>query len=216
MKGCFSFLCFALIVFFLAGCNQHGTEDAEVHAVSPTDPGNGNTRLVDSAVSLLHTGDLVLRMGSGAQSMLLSRLNKTDKRFSHCGLVILENGYPFVYHCIGGEDNPDARMRRDSAFLFFSPLHNTALAIARYDLDSAEVKSTILNYYCRKPRFDLNFDMATNDALYCTEFAWKVITGAAGDSTYLPLSELNGRQYVGTDNLYLNNHAHVVWQVQFM
>lgn len=216
MKRCFLYLCTALIAVSLLSCNQLQPNNNTADAVSVPVSGAGNTRLVDTAVSLLQTGDLVLRMGAGAQSLLLSRLNKTDKSYSHCGMVIMENGYPFVYHCIGGEDNPDARLRRDSARQFFSPLHNTALAIARYGLDSLAQKSLILSYYHRRPRFDLAFDLATDDALYCTEFAWKVLTETAGDTSLVPLSEINGRRYVGTDNLYLNNHARLVWQVQFM
>ena len=217
MKGRLSYLSVTLIAACLASCGRsapaHNIHDA---ATGTSGDGGSNVLLVDTAVSLLQTGDVVLRMGTGAQSLLLSRLNKTDKSYSHCGMVVKENGYPFVYHCIGGEDNPNARLRRDSAHRFFSPLHNTALAIARYQLDSLTQKSLIISYYRRHPRFDLAFDLATDDALYCTEFAWKILTETAGDTSFVPLSEINGRRYVGTDNLYLNNHARLVWQVQFM
>lgn len=216
MKGCFLYLCPALVAVSMFSCNHSEPAPHPAKDVSATESGAGNMQLVDTAVSLLQTGDVVLRMGTGAQSMLLSRLNKTDKRFSHCGLVVVENGYPFVYHCIGGEDNPDARLKRDSAKRFFSPRHNTALGIARYSVDTESEKGVILSYYNRRPRFDLNFDLATDDALYCTEFAWKVLTAAAGDTAFLPVSELNGRRYIGTDNLYINNHARLIWQVQFM
>lgn len=211
-----SYLCFPLIAF-LAACGQSGIQVSDDANAEPTDVTRAtNALLIDSAVSMLQTGDLALRMGAGAQSMLLSRLNKTDKSFSHCGLVIVENGYPFVYHCIGGEDNPDARLRRDSAHRFFSPRHNTAMGIARYTVDTEAEKTQILSFYRRHPHFDLNFDLATDDALYCTEFAWKVLTATTGDTAFLPLSELSGRRYVGTDNLYINNHARLIWQVQFM
>jgi len=216
MKGCFSYLCLALVAASMLSCNQGEPGGTALQSVSVTEPATGNALLVDTAVSLLQTGDVVLRMGAGAQSTLLSRLNKTDKSFSHCGLVVMENGYPFVYHCIGGEDNPDARLRRDSARRFFSPLHNTALGIARYTIDTNAEKAVILSYYYKRPRFDLEFDLATDDAMYCTEFAWKVLTATAGDTAFLPVSELNGRRYVGTDNLYINNHARLVWRVQFM
>lgn len=216
MKGCFSYLCVALVAVSLLSCNQNKPAGTTVQSVSDTVPDTNNARLVDSAISLLQTGDVVLRMGTGAQSMLLSRLNKTDKSFSHCGLVVVENGYPFVYHCIGGEDNPDARLKRDSAGRFFSPRYNTALGIARYIIDTGAEKAAILSYYHKHPRFDLDFDLATDDAMYCTEFAWKVLTATTGDTAFLPVSELNGRRYVGTDNLYINNHARLIWQVQFM
>lgn len=216
MKGRFKYLYAALIAISLFSCNNTVPQSGTAGEISAPEPGIDNSRLIDTAMSLLQTGDLVLRMGAGAQSMLLSRLNKTDKSYSHCGLVVIEDGYPFVYHCIGGEDNPDARMRRDSAQHFFSPQHNTALGIARLDVDTGAEKALIINYFHKQPRFDLRFDMATDDELYCTEFAWKVLTATAGDTAFLPLSELNGRRYVGTDNLYINNHAHLIWQVQFM
>ncbi|MBX2904545.1 MAG: hypothetical protein KF744_00815 [Taibaiella sp.] len=216
MKGRFTYLFTALFAISLFSCDHSVPKTGTSEVLSAPVPVADNGRLIDTAISLLQTGDVVLRMGAGAQSMLLSRLNKTDKGFSHCGLVVVEHGYPYVYHCIGGEDNPDARMRRDSAHHFFSPLHNTALGIARLDVDTGAEKMLIINYFNKQPRFDLHFDMATDDELYCTEFAWKVLTATAGDTAFLPLSEINGRRYVGTDNLYLNNHAHLIWRVQFM
>src|ERR1700722_15133814 len=91
-----------------------------------------NKQKVDTAVSMLRSGYIVLRTGLGADSYLLSQMNRKDKTYSHCGIVMIENGYPFVYHSIGGEDNPDERLRRDSASFFFSPLHNSGLAIVQY------------------------------------------------------------------------------------
>src|SRR5690349_1299140 len=64
-----------------------------------------NRQQVDLAVGRLRTGDLALRTGADATSYLLRQMNLTDKSFSHCGIVLVEQGQPFVYHCIGGEDN---------------------------------------------------------------------------------------------------------------
>src|ERR1700677_4723688 len=98
-----------------------------------------NKHLIDTAVSLLKSGCIVLRTGSGADSYLLAQMNRKDKTYSHCGIVMIEHGYPFVYHSIGGEDNPDERLRRDSASFFFSPLHNEGLAVVRYDYNEDRV-----------------------------------------------------------------------------
>ena len=62
---------------------------------------------VDSAISLLQSGDLVMRRGIDVTSFMLSQMNLKDKTYSHCGIVEIEYGYPFVYHSIGGEDNPN-------------------------------------------------------------------------------------------------------------
>ncbi len=177
-----------------------------------------NDRAIDSTVSMLRDGNVVLSMGIGAQSRLLAQMNKHNKSYSHCGLVVIEKGYPFVYHSIGGEDNPDARLRRDSAHHFFSQVRNSAIAIARYPFTTEQetaLTETVKSYYSKRPKFDLDFDLATDDRLYCTEFVYKSITAATADSTYLPTTSVMGRRFIGTDNLYVNSHASLVWQVKF-
>lgn len=174
-----------------------------------------NYRMADSAVGLLHTGDVVLRMGMGAQSQMLAQMNRGRKDYSHCGIVLVEKGYPFVYHCIGGEDNPDARLRRDSAIRFFSPDRQTAIGIVRYPADTLAERNIVRNYYRQRPRFDMQFDMSTDDKLYCTEFVYKVLVKTTGQQGYIPTDTVMGHRFVGTANLCTNNNAVMVWQVKF-
>lgn len=177
-----------------------------------------NRQIVDTAVSLLRTGNVVLRMGLGADSYLLSQLNRKNKAYSHCGIVIVENGYPFVYHSIGGEDNPDARMRRDSAAFFFSPRHNSALAIVDYDFIGSQIVNLVQEvyaFYQKKPLFDMKFDLQTDDQLYCAEFVYKAIDRAVNDNSYIGTTTYAGHTYVGIDNIFINSHARIVWQNRF-
>src|SRR6185437_5283891 len=136
---------------------------------------NLNNKTVDSSVRLLRSGDLVVRTGTGVSSYMLCTMNQYDKTYSHCGIVAIENGYPFVYHSIGGEDNPDARVRRDSANFFFSPYNNMGFGIARYDLNEAEVNKLLQKarqYYIERRKFDMDFDLKTDDRLYCAELVY--------------------------------------------
>lgn len=177
-----------------------------------------NKQAIDTAVAMLKTGNIVLRMGRATDSYMLSLLNQTDKSYSHCGIVVVEGGYPFVYHSIGGEDNPEARVRRDSAVYFFSPQRNNAIAVVQYDLDDSGINAlvaTAKDYYRRRLRFDLKFDLKTDDQLYCTEFVYKAVTYAARDTAYLPTSRLPAGYYVAPDNLYINKHARLIWHTQF-
>lgn len=131
---------------------------------------------------------------------------------------MIENNYPFIYHSLGGEDNPDARLRRDSARHFFSPAHIAAFAIVSYpftDTQQQALRQKVATIYNRHPKFDLQFDLNTDDKLYCTEFVYKAITTTLADTTYLPLTSVLGRTFVGTDNLFINDHAHLVWQVKY-
>lgn len=177
-----------------------------------------NKHIVDSAVSLLRSGYVVLRRGLGADSYMLSEMNRRNKTYSHCGIVMVENGYPFVYHSIGGEDNPDERLRRDSANFFFSPKNNTHLAIVQYEFDSADVyrlQAVVTRYYKDRPKFDMKFDLATDDKLYCSEFVYKAINRTMDDTAYVGTSVLLKRRQVGIDDLYLNPHANMIWEVKF-
>ena len=180
--------------------------------------GRSNRKIVDTAVSLLRSGYVVLRMGLGADSRILAQMNQKDKSYSHCGIVMIENGRAFVYHSIGGEDNPDERLRRDPAQLFFSPAHNTALAIVKYDLGDQqldELKKIVQRYYRSRPKFDMKFDLATDDALYCAEFVYKALNTAAHDTAYIKTTTVAGYRFVGIDDLFVNTHAHLVWQAVF-
>ena len=216
-----------LVLFILAGSsallamkmfrNEHPTRDVTA-SVSKSAVQVFNEKIVDTAVSMLRSGYLVLRMGLGADSRILAQMNRTNKSYSHCGIVMMEHGYPFVYHSIGGEDNPDERLRRDSAKFFFSPLHNTALAIVRYDLGKDELndlRKVVSSYYQRRPRFDMKFDLKTDDELYCAEFVYKAVNKAVKDTTYIKTTSMAGYRFVGTDNLFVNPHAHMVWQSVF-
>lgn len=179
---------------------------------------NCNKHLVDTAVSLLKTGYIVLRTGLGADSYLLAQMNRKDKTFSHCGIVMVEQGYPFVYHSIGGEDNPDERLRRDSASFFFSPLHNEGLAVIQYDYEAdkiTELQKVVYQYYKERPKFDLKFDLKTDDKLYCAEFVYKAVNKATNDPLYIKTTSVLGCTFVGIDDLFVNPHAHVVWKTKF-
>lgn len=177
-----------------------------------------NKRTLDTTVSLLRSGDIVLRAGSDAFSHLLSLMNTRDKTFSHCGIVILENGYPFVYHSIGGEDNPDERLRSDSACFFLSPAHSIIIGVVRYNRlgDSIKALTEIVNiFYKSRPKFDLDFDLRTDDKLYCSEFVYKAVNKAMGDTGFIKTTTAYGHTYVAIDDLFLNSHATLIWKVAY-
>jgi hypothetical protein len=190
------------------------------HALQPINKSavdKWNNNAIDSTIALLHTGDVALRMGMGADSYLLSQLNHRDKRYSHCGIVVIEGGKPYIYHCIGGEDNPDERMRRDAAPRFFSSTNNTAIAIARFDNNGDQTNKLInalLQYYHKRPLFDMKFDLASDDKLYCSELVYKCLRKARPDMPLTLTQGITGR-YVAPDNLYTNDHASFVRQIKF-
>lgn len=193
--------------------NQSFLENIERRKSNPY-----NLRLQDSCIGILKQGDIVLRKGNDATSDMLCLLNLSDKTYSHCGVVNIENGYPFVYHSIGGEDNPDAKLRRDSANFWITPANNNTIGIARTDLtDEQKIKMAGLlqQFYKKQVKFDMKFDLKSDDRFYCAELVYKAVTQAAGDTQYFQPVSAFGFRYIGIDNLYLNPHCSMVCQVRY-
>jgi hypothetical protein len=179
---------------------------------------HGNLQAIDSGIHMLKTGDIVVRTGNDITSYMLCKVNWRDKTYSHCGLVVVENGYPFVYHSIGGEDNPDELLRRDSASFWFSPEHNLGYGIVRLDIPEEQQEpliKQIRQFYTERKKFDMDFDLATDDRFYCAEFVSKTIALATGDSNYFTPTSILGYRYMGIDDLFLSKHANIICQIRY-
>lgn len=177
-----------------------------------------NYHAIDSALHLLQNGDLVLRTGADATSYMLRQMNRTDRTYSHCGIVMVEDDYPFVYHSIGGEDNPDSRLRRDSVSFFFSPVSNERLGIARLDINGDQIGALhhiVKRYYKMAVPFDMDFDLLTDSSFYCAEFVYKSVQEATADTGYFSLTRMARKTYVGVDNLFDPRHAKIICDVRF-
>ena len=83
---------------------------------------------------IVKTGDLILRTGRDFTSETMKQLSLTDKTYSHCGIASIENDTVFVYHSIGGEWNPNQKLRKDPFEFFCNPYENRGFGIFRYHL----------------------------------------------------------------------------------
>lgn len=214
------FLCFLLglgILFLPFSCRDAVSRDAS--SVEKTRARlSADEKKILYGKSLLKDGDLVLRTGNDFISLTLRQFSMKNKTYSHCGIVRIQQGKVFVYHAIGGEDNPDARLRRDRFEQFCNPGHNLGFGIFRYKLDASQqhrLDSLVAMYYRLRIRFDLRFDLKTDSSFYCAEFVYKVLEGATGQPGYLPLSHIGNFRYVAIDNLFLNPHTTAIYQTVF-
>lgn len=175
-------------------------------------------KLISQGESQLRDGDLILRTGKDFISLSLRQFSVHDKTYSHCGLVRIEEGRPYVYHAIGGEDNPDGRLRRDRFETFCNPQYNSGFGIFRYRLEAAQISrldSLINLFYKKRVRFDLKFDLSTDSSFYCAEFVYKAVERATGNPHFFSLSHIGNFEYVAIDNLFLTPYARAVYQTVF-
>ena len=168
---------------------------------------------IKNAEKIIHSGDLIVRTGNDFTSEMLRQLNQHDKTYSHCGIASIENDTIFVYHALGGEFNPDQKLRRDAFDLFCEPYCDRGFGIFRFQLPLATLNRITLaakRNYQAGLMFDMKFDLQTNDRMYCAEFVYKSFLAGSNNSIAFNLSRLKNFLYIGVDDLFLNPNCYEV------
>ncbi len=161
---------------------------------------------IDSAATIIKTGDLIVRTGNDFTSESLRNLNQRDQTYSHCGIASIENDSLFVYHAIGGDFNPDQKIKREPLKEFVTPYTNRGIGIYRYNLSATDISNcmqTIKKNYKVGIMFDMEFDLQSDDRMYCAEFVYKsFIQGSAGKLRF-NISHIKNFEFIGVDDLFL-------------
>lgn len=156
---------------------------------------------------MVKQGDLIVRTGRDFTSETMRQLSSQDKTYSHCGIASIEHDSLFVYHSIGGEWNPDQKLRRDPFEIFCNPFENRGFGIFRYKLspkENARLISVVQKFYNQGIMFDMKFDLASDERMYCTEFVYKAVAEASHNKISLSTTTLNHLKFVAPDNLFIN------------
>jgi Permuted papain-like amidase enzyme, YaeF/YiiX, C92 family len=188
--------------------------------------------MISEGQMLLKEGDLVVRLNQDPASQFIKNFNRHDKNYSHAGIVLYENGHPYIYHIVNGEENPDEKLRKDSLSRFCNPRKNMGYGIFRYDMTAGEIKrlkDLIHQWYAKGVQFDPAFNLKTNDKMYCSEMISKALAKATRNriliattkptiaeagllSAYMHLtfSYTSQLRIVPIDNLYTNTHCYLI------
>ena len=130
----------------------------------------------EKIVGKVQSGDIVFRLGHGFISESMRKFSLKDPRYSHAGIVSIEEGRAIIYHLIGGESSVSV-IRKESLENFCSPEEAASFAVYRAALTNAQINlvdSLNRHYYKAKLPYDSRFDFSTDSALYCTEYVYKV------------------------------------------
>jgi hypothetical protein len=224
-------ICCVCVCLLLTNCG--GSDD---EPFKPREAPTGLTlaerwEVVNASMDSVMEGDLITRCGNDYMSYTLRDFSQTDPMYSHTGLALRgEDGILYVYHNMGERLNPDEPMRRERVDSFLTPVNNIAYGVYRYDFNAEELanlKTIVVGHHKNGLRFDMNFDLETEDKMYCSEMIAKsIIKATNGRITFktnvmnnelkrkylkmalrekaLPSREAGDvRQYYGIDNLYL-------------
>ncbi len=205
-------LCSCLIFFIMACSNNQNINISKAIAESMQLERNiiiTKNELI-SFKQKIKIGDVITRTGNDFTSQSLKSLNQRDKTFSHCGIANIENDSLFIYHAIGGEFNPNQQIKRESFEIFVSPYYNNAVGIFRFDISTNQNKKLIKQaqlFYKSKIIFDLDFDLKTDDKMYCAEFVYKSFLQASGNAIKFHHSFIKQFEFVGVDDITLNSFS---------
>ncbi len=232
-----------LLLFFVIACTDHGDDGKTLKSVALADSVvKERWKIIHTIKDSIRDGDLILRCGNDLTSASFRDFSQQEKLYSHSGIALKYDGIMYVYSNMAGDINPNELMRRDEVDSFLTPANNVAVGVYRYDITNEELrklKAIINDHYVNELGFDMNFNLATDDKMYCAEMIAKTVESATNNriifSKSLINEELKGKylkkllerkivpsakmadqkEYYGLDNLYLNPHCREVSKIIF-
>lgn len=199
------------LILFSASCRQHDSYKTFVptkeDSLQQQAVISNAYRQIDSVKYFIKSGDLITRTGNDFTSESLRSLNQRDRTYSHCGIASIEHDSVFVYHALGGDFNPDQKIRRDPIELFAEPATNKGIGIFRFlvpDSNRLQYAAQARNLFKKGIMFDMDFDLATDDRMYCAEYVYKVLVKASRNTLSFNHSYIKGFEFIGVDDIFLN------------
>jgi hypothetical protein len=172
---------------------------------------NSNWTMIQKGKSFIQNGNIVFRRGADGISDLFSNMNQKDKTYSHCGIAYIEGDSIYIYHSIGGEDNPDQIIKRESYHTFVHPQFNLGYGIIDLKFNdeiSHRLDSITHHWYHEKRMFDMDFSLSNDSTrLYCVEFLYKAIQAAMKTDSFFTKSYARDFVYVAPDDILLHPQA---------
>lgn len=159
------------------------------------------------------TGDLVFRSGKGVISDWFRRCSVTDPSYSHAGIIYRKGDDIMVVHLQQTSSDGSLKVERLSDFWEVSACK--AGSIYRLDLEKEEVDymmKEIDKDLITGVRFDEHFNLDDDTRMYCSEWIRNKVIHTTHDPAFFPITTADDFRYVAPDNLYLNQHAMLVYK----
>ena len=205
------------LIFFIHSCSHEQAKSNAAEYVNADSIKHLQAALA-KLKSQIQSGDIVTRTGNDFTSQSLRMLNRRDQTFSHCSIASIEHDSLFIYHALGGEWNPDQRMLRQSFEEFTDGNENVAAGLFRFNI-SPLVKEKLLQnvqqLYKKKIKFDMDFDLKTDDKLYCAEFVYKSFLRASDSTVRFHHSFINSFEFIGVDDIILDPRSRKISVVNY-
>lgn len=187
-----------LIIILLAAISCTGKDPMREQQVLPVE-------LNDSAY-------LIVRLGDGYFSNIFRKVSSEEKRYSHSGIIYRGDESYKVYHIEANEFTGKGIVKDEPLESFISHSREWALfAINAPNPIKLEIVRQARIFYESEIPFDLDFDLSSNDKLYCSELVAKSINNAFGEELITPGLHIAGHPFYGLDDIYMHDLFHCLY-----
>lgn len=151
----------------------------------------------------LNKGDVVVRKGNGYFSSFFMKLGSQEKKYSHIGLIDKVGDSLFVIHIEASELTGQGEVLREPITAFLKDIETYAFYANMLSASQQQaVVSQATAYYKAKVAFDLEFDSANDEKLYCSELVAKSINKAIDSIIIQPTLQYKEVLFYGLDDIY--------------
>lgn len=179
-----------IILIILTAFSSGGMQRKDVNKPVPFPP----------TVSL-RSGDLIFRNGRGMISNAFRLASLKQPLYSHAGIIHWQGKKCMVIHVIDGKGEM-GKVRMEPIEQFCNTSECSSFGIYRTNLSPSAIDKNALAGWKSSAGFDAEFDLGTDDKMYCTELVYKILRRSS-DTFFIPLSKVSGREYVACDDLFL-------------
>jgi len=137
-------------------------------------PGSKSIVLIkkDAFYKILKDGDIICRLGDRFWSQIFKDFSIDDKRFSHIGIIRINNDRITVIHA-EGTTKPGKDFVKEELLDDFLKIAVTAGIYRIIDFDGNKISGMAMEYI--GVPFDWKFDMSDASELYCTELLYVIL-----------------------------------------
>ena len=171
-------ICGGLIITGCQSSTSNHDENRKVYVHVPPS-------LPDTVYNKLQEGDIIMRKGTGPLSFHI--MNATKEDYSHCGVIVKNEGQWSVIHSMGGSvsKNEDDGMQMTTLKSFVSYAADSMLFICRakfQDSLGTKIRNRAYEYLEADATFDHAFSLFTKDEIYCSELLFLILRDITGSN----------------------------------
>lgn len=123
----------------------------------------------DAIFKIVQDGDIICRLGNRFWSQFFKDVSVTDKRFSHAGIIRINNGLITVINAEGDTGHGVEELAIED----FLEIAITVGVYRTKDIDGNKISNLAVEYL--GVPFDWQFDMYDESKLYCTELLYVIL-----------------------------------------